>query len=158
MHMSNTYSLQIINRQISSDLTALALTTENHSIGIDETVLAVAIPLTHLDFDHLTPMEKDKKHVKRIHKFLDSKAKRDRFCSYTLDDVKEALLKEWWPQLAEDENIKKAFLSEVRIIDHIDDANQVFLDEKLFEVYQKTHFQAINYGTSKYSGAEKKKK
>ncbi len=158
MHMNKTYSLQIIHRQISSDLTALALNTENHSLGIDETVWAVAVPLTHLDYDHLTPMEKEKKHVKRMHKFLDNKVKRERFSGYTQDDVKEALLKEWWPQLAEDENIKKAFLSEIRIIDHIDESGQVILDEKLYEVYQKTHFQSINYGTNKYSGAEKKKK
>ena len=148
--MKNVYSYSLISRQISSDLASLVQTSPDHSLPLDDAFLAVAIPLTQLDYDHLLPMEKEKRHVKRMARFFDSKAKRNRFADYSRDAVRESLEKEFLPQFEGEDDMKVAFLSDVRIIADVDEEGLVTLDEKLCEVYSKTQFEPIAYGTLEY--------
>ena len=148
--MKNVYSYSLISRQISSDLASLVQTSPDHVLSLDDAFLAVAIPLTQLDYDHLLPMEKEKRHVKRMARFLDSKAKRSRFADYSRDAVREALEKEFLPQFEGEDDMKVAFLSDVRIIADVDEEGWVTLDEKLCDVYSKTQFEPIAYGTLEY--------
>lgn len=145
----------IINRQIAWDITHLIIEKGVENTEIDDLVLAVATPLTQLDFNCLADSEKSLKHVLTMERFL-NKNRRVRFQHYSKEAAIIALKEEFLPLYQDEIDAKCAFLSDIKIIDSIDNSGSIILKDNLYQLYQRLEFEHLKYGDVAYGITQKK--
>lgn len=145
-------SYQVINKRIAQNIVELAEQNGILSLSVDDCLIAVWEALVFLDINSLTHDENKLQHVKTILPLLKRKKLIARYQNYTREALQEALRNERLPRLQEEEDYKCLCLSDIKIIDHIDEQGKVFLNKKLYDIYKNIAPTRIAYGIMPYAG------
>lgn len=121
-------------------------------VNLDDVVIAVWEALVYLDYKNLNAKDSKLRYVASMSRVPG--AKMSRFRSYTREALHEALRKERLVNLASSIE-KEHILSDLRVIDRIENHETVVLDERLKEKYKRIKPQAWCFGTDIY-GEQKK--
>lgn len=145
---------QEINKRISHNI--INLFTDRDTVTIDECLIAVWEALVFLDANTLTTEEKKKKHISSFLTLLNRKKIITRYQNYTKEALHEALKKERLTNLQDEEDQKCLYLSDLKIIDNIDEQGNIHLNETLAIAYNKIEQKPLKFGIMPYSGDGKK--
>lgn len=143
---------QVINKRIAQNIVELADKKGMSSLSVDDCLIAAWEALVFLDVDKLSSDEAKLQHVKSILSLLKRKKVIARYQNYTREALQEALRKERLSKLQEEEDNKCLYLSDLKIIESIDEQGKVCLNEKLCNVYRKIAPTHIAYGFMPYTG------
>ena len=143
---------QVINKRIAQNIAELADKKGISSLSVDDCLIAAWEALVFLDVNSLSSNETKLQHVKSILPLLKRKKVIARYQNYTREALQEALYKERLLRLQEEEDYKCLCLSDIKIIDHIDDQGKVYLNKKLYDIYKNIAPTHIAYGVMPYTG------
>lgn len=143
---------QVINKRIAQNIVELADKKGLSSLSVDDCLIATWEALVFLDIEKLSSDEKKLQHVKSMLPLLKRKKVIARYQNYTREALQEALRKERLPRFQEEEDYKCLCLSDIKIIENIDEQGKVFLNEKLYNVYKNIAPTRIVYGIMPYAG------
>lgn len=134
-------------------LNLIELDEQNASQGVNlyDAVIAVWEALVYLDYKNLNAKDSKLRYLASMSRVPG--AKMSRFRSYTREALHEALRKERLVNLASSIE-KEHILSDLKVIDRIENHKTVVLDERLKEVYKHIQVQAWHFGSDLY-GEEK---
>lgn len=136
-----------VNKRIVLNL--IELDEQNASLGVnlDDAVIAVWEALVYLDYKKLDAKDSKLRYVASMSRVPG--AKMNRFRSYTREALHEALRKERLVNLTS--NIEKeCVLSDLKVIERIDNHETVVLNERLKESYKRIKVEAWPFGTDLY--------
>lgn len=140
-----------VKNRIVLNLIELDEQNASQGVNLDDAVIAVWEALVYLDYKNLNVKDSKLRYVASMSRVPG--AKMSRFRSYTREALHEALRKERLVNLAS--NIEKEhILSDLKVIDRIENHETVVLDERLKEVYKHIQVQAWCFGSDLY-GEEK---
>lgn len=147
-------TLQVINKRIAQNIVELADADRGGtpSLLLDDCLLAAWEALIFLDISILRPDEFKLRHVQSILPLLKRKKTVARYQNYTREALQEALRKERLSNLQEEEDYKCLCLSDLKIIENIDNQGIVHLNEKLYYAYKNIPPTHIAYGIMPYTG------
>lgn len=143
---------QVINKLIAQNIVELADKKGISSLSVDDCLIAAWEALVFLDMNSLNQNEAKLQHIKSILPLLKRKKVIARYQNYSREALQEALRNERLPKLQEEEDYKCLCLSDIKIIDHINEQGKVFLNEKLYDIYKKIAPTHIAYGGMPYTG------
>lgn len=141
-----------VNKRIVLNLIELDEQNASQGVNLDDAVIAVWEALVYLDYNNLNAKDSKLRYVDSMSRVPG--AKMSRFRSYTREALHEALRKERLVNLASSIE-KEHILSDLRVIDRIENHETVVLDERLKEKYKRIKPQAWCFGTDIY-GEQKK--
>lgn len=150
----NLESYITINRQIAIDLMTLLKENGMEALPVDDVLVRVIAPMVLLDRDKLSDDEKKKRHVKLLCSFLNGKSILARYRNYEYDAIIEAATKEWLPKFGSLDE-KRAFLSDIKVIENVTDEGEVVFKDYLVKTYLTMNY-SLKYGTTPYQGNGKK--
>lgn len=145
---------QEINKRISHNI--INLFTDRGTVTIDDCLLAVWEALVFLDVSTLTTEDKKKKHISSFLSLLNRKKVIARYQNYTQEALKEALEKERLSNLQDEDDQKYLYLSDLKIIDNIDEQGNIHLNETLVNAYKRIEPKPLKFGFMPYTGDGKK--
>lgn len=145
---------QEINKRICHNI--ISLFDDNNNATIDECLLAVWEALVFLDVNTLKSEDKKKKHILSFLSLLNRKKVIVRYQNYTQEALKEALKKERLNNLQDEDDLKCLYLSDLKIIDNIDEQGNIHLNETLVNAYKRIEPKPLKFGFMSYAGEGKK--
>lgn len=127
----------------------IELDEQNASLGVnlDDAVIAVWEALVYLDYKKLDAKDSKLRYVASMSRVPG--AKMNRFRSYTREALHEALRKERLVNLTSSIE-KECVLSDLKVIERIDNHETVVLNERLKESYKRIKVEAWPFGTDLY--------
>lgn len=136
-----------VNKRIVLNL--IELDEQNASLGVnlDDAVIAVWEALVYLDYKKLDAKDSKLRYVASMSRVPG--AKMSRFRSYTREALHEALRKERLVNLTSSIE-KERVLSDLKVIERIDNHETVVLNERLKESYKRIKVEAWPFGTDLY--------
>lgn len=136
-----------VNKRIVLNL--IELDEQNASLGVnlDDAVIAVWEALVYLDYKKLDAKDSKLRYVASMSRVPG--AKMNRFRSYTREALHEALRKERLVNLTSSIE-KECVLSDLKVIERIDNHETVVLNERLKESYKRIKVEAWPFGTDLY--------
>lgn len=136
-----------VNKRIVLNL--IELDEQNASLGVnlDDSVIAVWEALVYLDYKKLDAKDSKLRYVASMSRVPG--AKMNRFRSYTREALHEALRKERLVNLTSSIE-KECVLSDLKVIERIDNHETVVLNERLKESYKRIKVEAWPFGTDLY--------
>lgn len=136
-----------VNKRIVLNL--IELDEQNASLGVnlDDAVIAVWEALVYLDYKKLDAKDSKLRYVVSMSRVPG--AKMNRFRSYTREALHEALRKERLVNLTSSIE-KECVLSDLKVIERIDNHETVVLNERLKESYKRIKVEAWPFGTDLY--------
>ena len=140
-----------VKNRIVLNLIELDEQNASQGINLDDAIIAVWEALVYLDYKKLDAKDSKLRYVTSMSRVPG--AKMSRFRSYTREALHEALRKERLVNLASSIE-KEHILSDLKVIDRIENHETVVLDERLKEVYKHIQVQAWRFGSDLY-GEEK---
>ena len=145
--MVNLKSFIDVNKRIVLNL--IELDEQNASLGVnlDDAVIAVWEALVYLDYKKLDAKDSKLRYVASMSRVPG--AKMNRFRSYTREALHEALRKERLVNLTSSIE-KERVLSDLKVIERIDNHETVVLNERLKESYKRIKVEAWSFGTDLY--------
>lgn len=143
---------QVINKRIAQNIVELAELKGITSVTIDDCLIAAWEALVFLDINKLSSEDAKLKHVVSILPLLKRKKTIARYQNYTREALQEALRQERLSNLQEEEDHKSLCLSDIKIIENIDEQGFVHLNEKLYNAYKNIAPTHIAYGNMPYTG------
>lgn len=136
-----------VKNRIVLNLIELAEQNASQGINLDDAIIAVWEALVYLDYKKLDAKYSKLHYVASMSRVPG--AKMSRFRSYTREALHEALRKERLVNLASSIE-KEHILSDLKVIDRIENHEIVVLDERLKEVYKHIQVQAWRFGSDLY--------
>ena len=136
-----------VKNRIVLNLIELDEQNASQGVNLDDAVIAVWEALVYLDYKKLDAKDSKLRYVASMSRVPG--AKMSRFRSYTREALHEALRKERLVNLASSIE-KEHILSDLRVIDRIENHETVVLDERLKEVYKHIQVQAWCFGSVLY--------
>lgn len=140
-----------VKNRIVLNLIELDEQNASQGVNLDDAIIAVWEALVYLDYKKLDAKDSKLHYVASMSRVPG--AKMSRFRSYTREALHEALRKERLVNLASSIE-KEHILSDLKVIDRIENHETVVLDERLKEVYKHIQVQAWSFGSDLY-GEEK---
>ncbi len=144
-----------IKKRIAHNIIALSKTTD--VLFLDDVLLRVGEAVVYLDTERLSADEWKQKHVFGLRCILNNKRTRDRFRNYTREALLEALRKEWLDPLSDDEELKRLFLVDVKLVEDVNEDGVVSLNTKLYELYDGIPSVDLQFGIMSYTGESTKR-
>lgn len=154
MHLQSNFGFMVklksfidVNKRIVLNL--IELDEQNASLGVnlDDAVIAVWEALVYLDYKKLDAKDSKLRYVASMSRVPG--AKMNRFRSYTREALHEALRKERLVNLTSSIE-KECVLSDLKVIERIDNHETVVLNERLKESYKRIKVEAWPFGTDLY--------
>lgn len=144
-----------IKKRIAHNIIALSKTTD--VLFLDDVLLRVGEAVVYLDTERLSADEWKQKHIFGLRCILNNKRTRDRFRNYTREALLEALRKEWLDPLSDDEELKRLFLVDVKLVEDVNEDGVVSLNTKLYELYDGIPSVDLQFGIMSYTGESTKR-
>lgn len=149
--MINNFEQQFLTRseRMSIDLAGL-IEKQGGDVTLDEALPVMATPLAVIDYKeadarkvYLRPL------MMEIRRFVKNNK---RFLTYTKEAIRQELIDEWLPTLDEDDKYK--LVSDIRLIEDIDDRGHIVANAKFYELYLRQYhnkkddwaYGALTYG------------
>ena len=133
-----------VKNRIVLNLIELDEQNASQGVNLDDAVIAVWEALVYLDYKKLDAKDSKLRYVASMSRVPG--AKMNRFRSYTREALHEALRKERLVNLTS--NIEKeCVLSDLKVIERIDNHETVVLNERLKESYKRIKVEAWPFGT-----------
>lgn len=140
-------SLIDVRNRIVLNLIELDEQNASHGVNLDDAVIAVWEALVYLDYKKLDAKDSKLRYVASMSRVPG--AKMNRFRSYTREALHEALRKERLVNLTSSIE-KECVLSDLKVIERIDNHETVVLNERLKESYKRIKVEAWSFGTDLY--------
>lgn len=140
-------SLIDVRNRIVLNLIELDEQNASQGVNLDDAVIAVWEALVYLDYKKLDAKDSKLHYVASMSRV--PVAKMSRFRSYTREALHEALRKERLVNLTSCVD-KERVLSDLKVIERIDNHETVVLNERLKESYKRIQVQAWPFGTDLY--------
>ena len=136
-----------VNKRIVLNLIELDEQNASQGVNLDDAVIAVWEALVYLDYKNLNVKDSKLRYVASMSRVPG--AKMNRFRSYTREALHEALRKERLVNLTSSIE-KECVLSDLKVIERIDNHETVVLNERLKESYKRIKVEAWPFGTDLY--------
>lgn len=141
------YSL--ILRQISWDLVQLADSYEDGLIPVDEAMIAVAAPMTLVEYGFFNAKQLYQRHISAMNIFFANEKKLDFYRRCTHQQIKDLLRKEWIPDFEGRDATRRRFFQDLKIVEIVDENDRVHLNPVLADTYRKMTFKGLEYAEPK---------
>ncbi|MBQ0072888.1 MAG: hypothetical protein KBT34_01695 [Prevotella sp.] len=150
-----TFDYISTDKNIGLNLIGLAGSKNGKAITIDEALLAVWDALVYFDVKNVKDNLR-KKHVRSFKSVYDKSKVLARYRNYTREALYEALTKEHLDAIKEEDDVKAAILSDLKIIENINEDKTLVLNQTFVNSYQKIgegkNCPSIEYGMMPYDG------
>ena len=154
MHLQSNFGFMVklksfidVNKRIVLNLIELDEQNASQGVNLDDAVIAVWEALVYLDYKNLNVKDSKLRYVASMSRVPG--AKMNRFRSYTREALHEALRKERLVNLTSSIE-KECVLSDLKVIERIDNHETVVLNERLKESYKRIKVEAWPFGTDLY--------
>lgn len=146
-----------INKRIVHNILELAYNKGEDGLMLDDVLIAVWEAVVYLDPKTLDQKQWRLKHVESMKGVLNSAKTAARYKNYTREALHEALRKERLAALSDEDDLKRLFLTDLKIIENIDEDGVVSLDEKLARSWSTTRQYPLEFGVMHYEEEVKRK-
>lgn len=154
-----TFDYISTGKNIGLNLIELAENKNGEAFTIDEALLAVWDALVYFDVQDVKENLK-KKHVRSFKSVYDKPRVLARYRNYTREALHEALTKEHLDVMKDEDDVKATILSDLKIIESINDDKTIVMNQKFVNSYMKVredkNCPSIEYGMMPYEGDAKK--
>lgn len=119
---------------------------------LDDVIVAVWEALVFLETSTLTLEERKQKHVASMQGVLSNTRLLARYRNYTREALREALIKERLSTLTDEEDLKRSYLTDIKLIEGVDDDGLILLKENLANTWAKITPVPLQFGVMPYEG------
>lgn len=155
--MKQEKSFLDISKRIAHNIIELANYKGEDNLMLDDVLVVVWEAVVYIDTKTLKPSDWTKKHVASMRGVLNNSKTWARYKNYTREGLREALYKERIASLEEEEDLKRLFLSDIKLIDDVDENGVVVLNEDLAKSWSKITPVPLHFGVMPYGGEVQKK-
>lgn len=155
--MKQEKSFLDISKRIAHNILELAYNKGEENLILDDVLVVVWEAVIYLDTKTLKPSDWTKKHVASMKGVLNNAKTLARYKNYTREGLREALYKERIASLEEEEDLKRLFLSDIILIDDVDENGVVVLNEKHAKSWSTINPLPLHFGVMPYEGEVQKK-
>lgn len=135
-----------VNKKIGHNIVDLVQASGDGKVYVDDVLIAVWEAIVGIDVKSLTPEQWRKKHILSMRSVLTNKALLNRYKNYKREALQEVLRKEQLVKYEDEGDLKRAFLSDIKLINDIDEYGMVVLNEKQFTNYLSLQRSEWQYG------------
>ena len=141
-----------INKKIGHNIIDLALASSDGKIYIDEVLINVWDAVVYVNVKSLTLEQWHKKHISSMRSVLNDKKLLARYKNYSREALHEALRQEQLSKYEDEEDLKRLFLSDIKLIEDIDENGVVTLNNKFYNTYLTLQRAEWQYGVISIGG------